>query len=91
MDEHRKIELRMAPEVREQMEERRILVEDLQKVIYHAETNGRKLVHPHTGHFKASFRPYETTFWVEYEPDGGGYVVHKAYSHRIVVNEGVPS
>jgi hypothetical protein len=91
MEDHRKIVLHMAPEVPALLEERRILVEDLQKVIHHAETTGAKLVHPKTGHFKASFKPYKVTFWVEYSPSGDGYIVHNAYSHRMEVSGGTLS
>jgi hypothetical protein len=91
MEDHRKIVLHMAPEVQALLEERRILIEDLQKVIDHAETTGAKLVHPKTGHLKASFKPYKVTFWVEYSPSGDGYIVHNAYSHRMEVSGGTLS
>jgi len=91
METHRKIVLHIGPEVQSLLEERRILIEDLQKVIHHAETRGRKLVHPKTGHFKGSFKPYKVTFWVEYSPSEDGYVVHNAYAHRMEVSGGSPS
>jgi hypothetical protein len=91
MEDHRKIVLHMTPEVRALLEERRILVEDLQKVIHRAETTGARLVHPKTGHFKASFKPYKVTFWVEYSPADEGYIVHNAYSHRMEVSGGISS
>jgi glutamate synthase (NADPH/NADH) small chain len=91
MEGHRKIVLHIAPEVQNLLEQRRILIEDLQKVIHHAETTGRKLVHPKTGHFKASFKPYKVTFWVEYSPSKDGYVVHNAYAHRMEVSGGISS
>jgi glutamate synthase (NADPH/NADH) small chain len=91
MENHRKIVLHVAPEVQNLLEERRILIEDLQKVIHHAETTGGKLVHPKTGHFKASFKPYKVTFWVEYSPSEDGYIVHNAYTHRMDVSGGASS
>jgi glutamate synthase (NADPH/NADH) small chain len=91
MENHRKIKLHIAPEVQNLLEERRILIEDLQKVIHHAETTGRKLIHPKTGHFKASFKPYKVTFWIEYSPSDGGYIVHNAYTHRMEVTGGISS
>jgi len=91
MEKHRKIVLHVAPEVQNLLEERRILIEDLQKVIRHAETTGGKLVHPKTGHFKASFKPYKVTFWVEYSPSDDGYIVHNAYTHRMEVSGGTSS
>jgi hypothetical protein len=91
MEDHQKITLHIEPEVRDLLEERRILVEDLQKVIHHAETTGRRLVHPKTGHFKASFKPYKVTFWVEYSPSGDGYIIHNSYTHRMEVSGGTSS
>jgi glutamate synthase (NADPH/NADH) small chain len=91
MEEHRKIRLHIGEEVQSLLEERRILIEDLQKVIHHAEATGRKLVHPKTGHFKASFKPYKVTFWVEYSPSEDGYIIHNAYTHRMEVSGGTPS
>jgi Fe-S oxidoreductase len=91
MEDHRKIVLHTTPEVQALLEERRILIEDLQKVIHHAETTDARLVHPKTGHFKASFKPYKVTFWVEYSPSGKGYIVHNAYSHRMEVSGGISS
>ncbi len=91
MEKHRRIVLHVAPEVQSLLEERRILIEDLQRVIHHAETTGAKLVHPKTGHFKASFKPYKVTFWVEYSPSDDGYIVHNAYTHRMEVSGGTSS
>ncbi|MFZ7125642.1 MAG: pyridine nucleotide-disulfide oxidoreductase/dicluster-binding protein [Desulfobacterales bacterium] len=86
MEAHRKIVLEMAPEVRSLMESRRILVEDVQRVIHHAETTGEKLVHPDSGRFKASFKPFNATFWVEYAPSPVGFTVFNAYAHRMEVS-----
>ena len=69
----------------ERLDRRRILVEDLQLVIEHAETSGEKLFHPQSGHYKACHAPYKVTFWVEYSPATDGYVVHNAYAHRMEV------
>lgn len=84
-EEHRRIKLEMRPGVRTLLEERRILDEDLQRVIHHAETSGKKFRHPGTGRFKASFRPRAVTFWVEYDRTAEGFIVHSAYSHRMEV------
>jgi hypothetical protein len=70
------------------MEERRILREDVQKVIEHAEKTGAKLFNPETGRSLASFRPAQVTYWVEYNPEGDGFRVHNAYYHRIEIVEG---
>jgi hypothetical protein len=78
------------------LERRRILVSDLQKVIYHAETSGRKFFHKATGRFKAAHAPHKATFWVEYAPSEAAsqegeapntdtYTVYNAYAHRMTV------
>jgi len=85
MEEHHKIKLAMSPEVRERLDKRRILDEDIQKVIHQAESTGDRLHHPAQGRYKASFRPYKATFWVEYTPGEGVYEVHNAYAHRMDV------
>ena len=88
MAAHREIKLLMAPEVAELLEQRRVLTEDVQMVIHHAEHSGDKLTHPDTGHFLASFRPHKATFWVEYSPAPEGFQVHNAYSHRMTIKAG---
>ena len=85
MEEQQKIELTISDEVQQVLESRRILLEDLQKVIHHAETTGQKLIQESTGHYKASHTPYKATFWVEYSPHEDGFIVHNAYSHRMEI------
>jgi hypothetical protein len=82
---HDAIQLVVAPEVREVLERRRILDEDIRRVIHEAEKTGDRLVHPGTGRHKAVFRPYRTAVWVEYTPSPEGFVVHGAYTHRMEV------
>ncbi len=91
MEEQRKIRLYISEAVQRVLEERRILEEDIQKVIHHAETSCRKLVQDSTGISKACHTPYKATFWVEYAPYGDGFIIHNAYSHRMEVLGGGPS
>ena len=91
MEDPEKIVLNIPPEVRQILEERRILVSDIQKVIQHAESTGETLVHPETGHVMAAFKPYKATFWAEYSKSGSGFTLHNAYSHRMeVAGKGQP-
>ncbi len=85
MDEHEKIVLHMSRDVRVLLDKRRILLEDVQKVIEHAERSGERFFHAPTGHYKAAFTPYKVTFWVEYGPAEEGYTVHNAYCHRMEI------
>ncbi len=83
------IRLEISDKVQQRMEDRLILVEDLQQVIAHAEKTGYKLFNRQTGRFLAHHKPASVTYWVEYTPTDDGFVVHNAYSHRMEVEEGL--
>jgi NADPH-dependent glutamate synthase beta subunit-like oxidoreductase len=85
MEPESQIKLIIAPEVEELLEQRRILREDIRQVIARAESSGERLVHPDSGHYKASAQPYQAVFWVEYSSTPEGYQVHNAYAHRMTV------
>jgi glutamate synthase (NADPH/NADH) small chain len=85
---HEKVRLLIAEDVRERLESRLILVEDIQQVIEYAERTGRRLLNPVSGHLLAHFKPTAVTYWVEYTPEGEAFVVHNAYSHRMEITEG---
>ena len=87
-EEYASIQLNFSDEVLAVMEDRLILAEDVQQVIAYGERTGQKLLSPATGHFLAQFRPNTVTYWVEYAPEGEGYTVFNAYSHRMDVGEG---
>jgi glutamate synthase (NADPH/NADH) small chain len=79
------IKLDIDDELKAVMEERLILVEDVQRVIDYAERTGNKLYNKDTGHFMAYHRPVSVTYWVEYSPRGDGFAIHNAYSHRMQI------
>ena len=79
--------LSIPDKVRDLMERRMILVEDLVQVIEWAESSGSKLVQKKTGHFLAHYRPGTVTYWVEYSAGQDGFIIHNAYSHRMEVLE----
>ncbi len=81
------IRLRISAEVREILEKRQILDEDIQQVIDYAEKTGRKLLNRETGHFLAHHKPTNVTYWVEYTPSESEYIIHNAYSHRMEIEE----
>lgn len=84
-NEEQSLKLSISPEVLELMEQRMILVEDVQKVIAHAETTGEKLLNAETGRFLASYRPAAVTYWVEYSAQNEEFTVHNVYSHRMEI------
>ncbi|MDD2736901.1 MAG: hypothetical protein PHF56_23455 [Desulfuromonadaceae bacterium] len=80
--------LQISPEVRKLLEERGIREEDLRTVISFAE-NGRQFhTHDAAGHRLAYFTPSKVTYWVEYQPEGEGFRIHNAYSHRMKIHQG---
>jgi NADPH-dependent glutamate synthase beta subunit-like oxidoreductase len=81
------IQLMITPEVQKVLDERLILVEDIQQVIEYAEKSGKKLLSKKTGHFLAYYKPATVTYWIEYLPQGDVYIIYKAYSHRMEIGE----
>ena len=67
--------------------ERLITERSVRRVIEAAERGGKKLIRPGDGHCIASLRPGIITYWVEYAPEGTGYRVYNAYSHRVEISE----
>jgi len=86
---YRTIKLIFNEQITKLMEERLILIEDVQQVIDHAEGTGRKFINPDNGNYLANFRPARVTYWVEYQPQEDGFVVLNAYSHRMEIVEEV--
>ena len=70
--------------VRERLDRRRILDEDVRRVIRHAEATGRRMRSPE-GRSLACLRPRNVTTWVEYTIEEAGVRVHNAWTHRMVV------
>jgi glutamate synthase (NADPH/NADH) small chain len=83
------VRLAIADDVRARLDQRLILVEDIQRVIEYAERTGSKLLNRQTGHWLAHHRPHTVTYWVEYTRQDDAFVVHNAYSHRMQVVEDV--
>ncbi|MFH1114363.1 MAG: heterodisulfide reductase-related iron-sulfur binding cluster [Pseudomonadota bacterium] len=81
------VKLSVPDDVRDVMQERLILIEDLQKVIARAEETGFKLVSRRSGSFLAHHTLANVTYWVEYSPSQEGFTVHNAYSHRMKIRE----
>ncbi|MCU0493927.1 MAG: (Fe-S)-binding protein, partial [Chloroflexaceae bacterium] len=79
------IQLIISDEVRARMEERHILDDDVRRVLNHAEQTGARFFNQATGRWLASFRPTAVTYWVEYLPQDGGYLIINTYSHRMEV------
>ena len=79
--------LEISDTVRKLMEQRMVLTDDVRQVISHAEVSGEKMLNQETGRQIARFRPGSVTYWVEYTANESGFIVHNAYSHRMLVVE----
>ena len=84
-DEHEALKLSMTADVVRKVDGRRILQDDIRKVIHFAEKKGNKLLHKESGHFLAYYQPDNVTFWVEYSVNGEGFSIHNAYCHRMEI------
>jgi NADPH-dependent glutamate synthase beta subunit-like oxidoreductase len=90
-ESYESIHLIISKEVQQSLEDRLILVEDIQKVIEYAERTGRKLRKPQTDRLLAHYKPTRVTYWVEYSLQGDAFVIHNAYCHRMEIGEDVKS
>ncbi|HMK42874.1 MAG TPA: hypothetical protein VK445_01915, partial [Dissulfurispiraceae bacterium] len=82
-------EISVSSEVSELLESRLILMEDVRRVLEHAEKTGNAMFDKQSGRFIAHYRPGSVTYWVEYTitMQDSVYVLHNAYSHRMEVIE----
>ena len=80
-----KVRLNISPEVMKKIDEKRILEEDIRKVVFLAESTGKKLQSRESGSYMAYLQPANVTFWVEYAPEGDGFSILNAYCHRMKI------
>lgn len=73
--------------VKEVMENRYILMEDIEKVIDNAQKNKERFLNPLDGNYMARLRIDNVTYWVRYEEKSEGILVNSVYSHRMEVLE----
>ena len=82
------IELQASDEVRQLLEERHVLDDEIKMVIHNAETSGNKLYQTEDEKYSGKSRIGNTTFYAEYSVAGDKiYTVHTAYSHRVELKE----
>ena len=85
------IQLFISEEIQQKLDDRLILIEDIQQVIEYAEKTGYRLVQPGNGRLLAHYKPTRVTYWVEYAPKDGGFEIFNAYSHRMEITEDLKS
>lgn len=75
------------------MDERYILLEDIEKVILHSQETGERFYNPEDGSYLASLRIQDVTYWVRYIVKDGSaqqdavIQVITVYSHRMEVGK----
>ena len=82
-----RLNLYIPEKVRDLMERRMILLEDLRQVIDYSEGTRNRLLNRKTGRYLAHFKPGTVTYWVEYSATEDGFAIHNAYSHRMEIVE----
>lgn len=79
------IKLAISDELNKKLDKEYILIDEVKQVIHHAQTTQNKLIDNTTKHFVAYLQLGIITCWVEYLPEGDGYTVFNAYSHRMQI------
>ena len=77
-------ELRYTEEARRMMDERMILTDDVIAVM-DAFRDSREAIEDEDGLLVARRRVGNATFWVKFSRVDGGFLVHRAWSHRMNV------
>lgn len=77
--------VQVPPETLARLEDRHILLSDVEGAVAAAEAGGGRFQNLENGHWLASWRPRHVTFWVEYSEQGGALVLHDAWCHRMHV------
>ncbi len=82
-----KINLRIAPPLRQKLSSEMILETDIEAVIEYCESSGNKVLDPESGHFAGHLQIGNMTFWAEYLPVDEGIELINAYGHRMSIEE----
>jgi len=77
--------LEFTPEARTLMDDRMILDSDVTQVLKAYRKTGEAVLDGDTGLLTARTRIGNVTFWVVFEENDGGYLIRRAYSHRMTV------
>ncbi|WP_421899349.1 pyridine nucleotide-disulfide oxidoreductase/dicluster-binding protein [Maridesulfovibrio sp.] len=84
-NDYESVAVEFTAEAQGMMEERRILLSDVQKTLHAVQDSAQVLENTESGHKLVQFRPVTVTYWVEYEMKDNTYLVHRVWSHRMRV------
>ena len=87
MEKKLDFELHYTDEARRMMDERMILTGDVIAVLEDFRQNGEAVLDAESGLLIARKRVGNATFWVKFSLTDGGYLVHRAWSHRMRVEK----
>ena len=73
------------PEAETMMDDRMILKTDVIRVLQNLQETGEAILDEDTGLIVTRARLGNVTFWVKYTETETGYLVHRAYSHRMTI------
>ena len=73
------------PEAIEMMDDRMILKTDVIRVLQNLKETGEAILDEETGLYITRSRLGNVTFWVKFTQTESGYLVHRAYSHRMTI------
>ena len=74
------------PEALEMMDDRMILKSDVTRVLQSLRETGEAILDEETGLIVTRARLGNVTFWVKFTETDTGYLVHRAYSHRMTIH-----
>ena len=73
------------PEAIDMMDDRMILKTDVIRVLQSLRETGEAILDEDTGLVVTRARLGNVTFWVKFTETESGYLVHRAYSHRMTI------
>lgn len=77
--------LHVPPDLLARLEEKHILLLDVEEAVAGVEACGQYFENQENGHRLGSWRPRQVTFWVEYGRENGELVLYDAWCHRMRV------
>ncbi len=80
------LSLAISEEMANLIEKRRILTDDIKRVLFQSEKKEQFFAHGKENRSIASSRLGEVTFWVEYRKENGVYHLLRCWSHRMTIN-----
>lgn len=78
----------IAPQIEAVLEERRIGLDEVRKVIEFAEDTKNLFTNRVSGHYLASLIVGAATYWIEYGREADWFTIYGAYTHRMKILEG---